>query len=154
MGNIFYNSQVLCRRFGRDPESSQSLLPLMPNVFHLRKIVSPALLKVLWAGFLYFVTERILMYAVILYIIHALASPVTWSKSDKMWQQSKIRLPCIECLLRSEHRGTVSQSARVAVWADTRSADCASWEHDGAQACMHVLKDGTAEWQVPALLPL
>lgn len=67
----------------------------------------------MWVGFLYFVTERILIYAVVSFRILALASSVTCSASDKTWQCGQIKLTCIECLLGANTEGL---SVKVQRW--------------------------------------
>lgn len=62
---------------------------------------------------LYFVTERILIYAVVSFRILVLASSVTCSASDKTWQCGQIKLTHVECLLGASTEGL---SVKVQRW--------------------------------------
>lgn len=84
------NIQVLCRWIGRVPESSCTLVPFRPKVFHLRKIVTSQFCLNQWVSC--FVTERILTYAVVFFRIQVVASSVTWCETDESWQQGKMKL--------------------------------------------------------------
>lgn len=120
---------MLCRWIGRVPESSCTLVPFVPKVFHLRKIVTSQFCLNQWVS--YFATERILTYAVVSFRIQVLESSVTWCETDESWQQGKIKLSCIKCLLGSKHRGTL----QVQGWrCGLTLTDCGSWEQNCPQA--------------------